>query len=51
MSFCLAEIDSQEISFTLKNIHYNNSKLKDDYIRLGVPAAKRILSLFYGIEI
>lgn len=51
MSFCLAEIDSQDISFSFKNIHYDNSKLKDDYIRLGVPAAKRILSLFYGIEI
>ena len=50
VSFCLAEIDSETINFTFKKIRYDNSKLKDDFIKLGVPAAERILKVFYEIE-
>jgi len=51
LSFCLAEIGTEDENFTFKKIHYDDSKLKDSYIRLKVPGAKRILQVFYGIEI
>lgn len=51
ISFCLLEINNREINFIFKNIPYDNSKLKEDYIRLKVPAAQRILKVFHGINI
>jgi putative phosphoesterase len=51
VSFCLAEIDSDTISFSFKKIHYDSSKIKDDLVRLNVPARERILRIFFGIEL
>jgi putative phosphoesterase len=47
-SFCLLEIrddDSMDISF--KNIPYDVSKLKNDYIERNVPGRKFLLEYFY----
>jgi putative phosphoesterase len=51
ISFCLVELNDGKTNFIFKNINYDNSKLKEDYMRLKVPAAQRILKVFHGIDI
>jgi putative phosphoesterase len=50
VSFCLAEAGEQGISFTFRNIRYDDSKLFNDFTELKVPGTDRILKLFYGRE-
>lgn len=50
VSFCLAEAAEQGITFTFKNILYDDSKLFNDFAELGVPGTSHILKLFYGLE-
>ena len=50
ISFCVAEIDTVSITFSFKNIRYDDRKLVGDFVGLNVPCRERILQLFYGIE-
>jgi putative phosphoesterase len=50
VSFCLAEAEERGISFSFKNIHYDDSGLFNDFAKFDVPGADRILRLFYGLE-
>lgn len=49
MSFCLLEIGEMDFNIKLMNINYDNSKLKEDYIRLNVPKMG-LIKKFMGIE-
>ena len=51
ISFCIIEINTNGWNFLFKNLKYDESKLKSDYIRLKVPDRKFILNNFYGIDI
>ena len=51
ISFCIIETNTNGWNFLFKNLKYDESKLKSDYIRLKVPDRKFILNNFYGIDI
>jgi len=47
VSFCLIELDSQNINIEFKNIAYDTSKLKEDYIQRNVPHKEFLIKYFY----
>lgn len=51
ISFCIIETKTREWNFLFKNLKYDESKLKSDYVRLKVPDRKFILNNFYGIDV
>ncbi|MHA2394096.1 MAG: metallophosphoesterase family protein [Promethearchaeota archaeon] len=51
VSFCIIEANAKNWNICFKNLTYDESKLKSDYIKSDVPDRKYILSNFYGIEI
>ncbi len=51
ISFCIIETNNNGWNFIFKNLKYDESKLKSDYIRLKVPDRKFILNNFYGTDI
>ena len=47
ISFCLMEINSKNINLDFKNIPYDTSKLKEDYIQREVPGKEFLVKYFY----
>ena len=46
-SFCLMELDSENMNITFKNIPYNTSNLKEDYVQQNVPRREFLIKYFY----
>ncbi|MFX0029108.1 MAG: hypothetical protein ACFE8B_07855, partial [Candidatus Hermodarchaeota archaeon] len=46
-SFCLLEIDDDNLNVNFKNIPYDYSKLKQDYINNKVVARDLLIKYFY----
>ena len=46
-SFCLMELNSENMNITFKNIPYDTSNLKEDFIRRDVPDKKFLMGFFY----
>ncbi len=47
ISFCLMEFNPNNINLNFKNIPYDTSKLKEDYIKRKVPAKDFLMKYFY----
>jgi len=47
VSFCLMNLDSENINITFKNISYDASKLKEDYEQRRVPHRDFLMKYFY----
>jgi len=46
-SFCLMEIGQETLNITFKNIPYDSSRLKEDYIQRNVSQKKFLMKFFY----
>jgi len=46
-SFCLMELDSENMNITFKNIPYDTSNLKEDYVQQNVPRREFLIKYFY----
>lgn len=47
MSFCLLQIDDQKMNVYFKNIPYDVSNLKEDYLKRKVPGKEFLIKYFY----
>jgi predicted phosphodiesterase len=47
VSFCLIDLDSENLNLNFKNIPYDASKLKEDYEQRNVPRREFLVKYFY----
>ncbi len=47
VSFCLMDLDSENMNIAFKNIPYDTSKLKEDYNQRNVPHREFLMKYFY----